>query len=107
MTSDGFFNGSLTIDELVREAHGTAIDKGWWVWDRNDLSIHALIHSEIAEATEAFRSGNENAQLEELADAVIRIADYCGYKNWDLSQALAIKMAYNKTRPFRHGNKRA
>jgi NTP pyrophosphatase (non-canonical NTP hydrolase) len=107
MTSDGFFNGSMTIDELVREAHGTAIDKGWHIYPRTALEIHALIHSEIAEATEAARVGKPTLQLEELADAIIRIADYCGSRNWDLGQALAVKMAYNRTRPFRHGGKLA
>lgn len=41
----------------------------------------------------------------ELADVVIRIADLCGYYGIDLEAALAAKMAYNKTRPFRHGGK--
>jgi NTP pyrophosphatase (non-canonical NTP hydrolase) len=106
MSSDGFFS-SMTIDELVREAHGTAIDKGWWIYPRTALEIHALIHSEVAEATEAAREGKVDLQLEELADAIIRIADYCGYREWDLSKAIAVKMAYNQTRPFRHGNKQA
>jgi NTP pyrophosphatase (non-canonical NTP hydrolase) len=107
MTNDGFFNGSLTIDQLVKEAHLTAIDKGWWIYPRTALEIHALIHSEVAEATEAARSGKVNLQLEELADVIIRIADYCGYRQWDLSQALEVKMAHNKTRAFRHGGKLA
>lgn len=97
----------MTIAQLVREAHGTAVDKGWWVFPRTDLEVHALIHSEIAEATEAFRDGGENLQAEELADAVIRIADFFGKKGWDLTQVLEMKMAHNRTRPFRHGGKRA
>jgi hypothetical protein len=105
MTNDGFFSGGMTIDELVREAHGTAIDKGWWVYERRPLEVHALVHSEIAEATEALRDGKIGLEVEELADAIIRIADYFGHRNWDLSQTLAIKLAYNKTRTFRHGGK--
>jgi hypothetical protein len=97
----------MTIDQLIREAHGTAIDKGWWIFPRTDLEIHALIHSEIAEATEAFRDKNTTNQLEELADAIIRIADFCGKKEWDLNAMLEMKLALNKTRPFRHGGKRA
>lgn len=97
----------MTIDQLVREAHGTAIDKGWWIFPRTDLEIHALIHSEVAEATEAYREKNSYKQIEELADVIIRIADFCGERNWDLSTILEMKLAYNKTRPFRHGGKRA
>lgn len=97
----------MTIDELIKEAHGTAIDKGWWIFPRTALEIHALIHTEVAEATEAARVGKVDLQLEELADVVIRIADYCGYRQWDLTQALELKMAYNKKRAFRHGGKLA
>jgi NTP pyrophosphatase (non-canonical NTP hydrolase) len=43
----------------------------------------------------------------ELADCIIRIADTCGKYGIDLEKALKIKMEYNKTRPFRHGGKRA
>lgn len=97
----------MTIDELVREAHGNAIDKGWWIYPRTDLEIHALIHSEVAEATEAFRENGDYAQMEELADAIIRIADFFGKKGWDLTTTLAMKLAYNRTRTFRHGGKKA
>jgi len=41
----------------------------------------------------------------ELADCIIRILDYCGYENIDIEKILLIKHEYNKTRPFRHGNK--
>lgn len=98
----------MTIDQLVREAHDTAIDKGWWIYPRTDLEIHALIHTEVAEATQAVRSGaSAHAHLEELADVIIRIADFCGERNWDLSEAVDLKLAANKLRPFRHGGKLA
>lgn len=97
----------MTIDQLIREAHGTAIDKGWWIYPRTDLEIHALIHSEVAEATEAFRDKDEYGQLEELADVIIRIADFCGQKDWDLTNALVLKLAQNEKRAFRHGGKQA
>lgn len=41
----------------------------------------------------------------ELADVVIRIADMCGMYGIDLEAAIAEKMAFNKTRPFKHGGK--
>lgn len=95
----------MTVDELVSEAHFTAKEKGWWDSPRRPLEIHALIHSEIAEATEAVRERNETNECEELVDAIIRIADYAGFKGWDLSEMLHMKLEYNKTRTYRHGGK--
>jgi NTP pyrophosphatase (non-canonical NTP hydrolase) len=43
----------------------------------------------------------------ELADAVIRILDYCEYAGIDLGVAIRQKMAYNELRPYRHGGKKA
>ena len=40
-----------------------------------------------------------------LADAVIRIADLCGYLGIDLDTVISEKMAYNETRPFKHGKR--
>ena len=41
----------------------------------------------------------------ELADIVIRVADLCGYYGIDLEAAITEKMEYNKSRPYKHGNK--
>lgn len=40
-----------------------------------------------------------------LAGAVIRIADLCGYLGIDLDAVISEKMAYNETRPFKHGKR--
>jgi NTP pyrophosphatase (non-canonical NTP hydrolase) len=40
---------------------------------------------------------------EELADAIIRLADLAGVYGIDLEWHVAAKMAYNKTRPYKHG----
>ena len=42
----------------------------------------------------------------ELADVLIRIEDFCGKHGIDLERAVAIKLAFNKTRPRRHGGKK-
>lgn len=42
---------------------------------------------------------------EEMADVVIRVADYCGYRGIDLGRAILSKMNYNATRPHMHGGK--
>lgn len=45
-------------------------------------------------------------ELIELADAVIRIFDYCAHRGYDLESAIKAKSEYNKTRSYRHGNKK-
>lgn len=49
------------------------------------------------------RSKKPEGVAVELADAVIRIADLCGHMGIDLEAAIAMKMEYNETRPFKHG----
>lgn len=39
----------------------------------------------------------------ELADVVIRVADLCGYLDIDLEKIIVEKMAYNESRPYKHG----
>lgn len=41
----------------------------------------------------------------ELADIVIRVCDLAGFLGIDLETAIKDKMAYNATRPHRHGGK--
>jgi len=42
---------------------------------------------------------------EELADALIRIFDLAGILGIDLDWHVKAKMAYNETRPYKHGKK--
>lgn len=41
----------------------------------------------------------------EIADLMIRAFDFAGEHKIDIEKFVLEKMAYNKTRPFRHGNK--
>ncbi len=94
------------INNLIKECHTIAKEKGWWKEERNEGELIALMHSELSEALEAMRNHDKNEDIaEELADCCIRIFDYCGAKNIDLEKTLLKKIAYNKTRPYRHGKK--
>jgi len=41
----------------------------------------------------------------EIADAIIRLLDICGAFNIDIEEVIDMKLAYNKTRPAKHGRK--
>jgi NTP pyrophosphatase (non-canonical NTP hydrolase) len=113
----------LSILQLIEQAHATAKEKGWWE-DPNSPDNHIgmklmLMVSELAEGLEEYRSGRALDEIwyqtdgkpegipVELADVIIRIADLCGYHKIPLMRAILQKLAYNKTRPHRHGNKKA
>lgn len=106
----------MTIDELMNESYQTAKDKGW-VGDGRTVGDHiALMHSELSEALEEYRTRGIDYKINwdgekptgfvlELADVMIRIAQFCEEKGIRLENALRVKMDYNKTRPYRHGGK--
>jgi len=117
----------------VTEAHQNAVNKGWWDDERSFGEVIALIHSEASEALEDFRNGHTATEVwyelkegdevaysdrqlfdhckpcgipSELADICIRVFDAAGRYGIDLEQAIREKMAYNATRPIRHGGKK-
>jgi NTP pyrophosphatase (non-canonical NTP hydrolase) len=95
------------INQLAKEAHQTAVEHGWWEKDRNNYELIALMHSELSEALEAYRKGDEGHAVEEFADVLIRVFDLCVARGYDLEKAVLDKMAFNKTRAYRHGGKLA
>jgi NTP pyrophosphatase (non-canonical NTP hydrolase) len=111
----------LTIASLIEQSYETAKSKGWWddadSPERNFGMKLMLMVSEISEALEEYRHGRaideiwygENEKPEgipvEMADLLIRVFDMCGHHKIPLERALTEKLAYNKTRSYRHGNK--
>lgn len=110
-----------TLREYMSESHRIAKDHGWWEGeDENPRNIGeqiALMHSELSEALEEYRDSKPpiytnpekpdkpEGIVVEFADVLIRIFDTCERYGWDLEQALDMKIAYNETRPYRHGGK--
>lgn len=99
------------INELVATCYGNAAKAGWHkpVAPETEEYLKAtqlmLMVSEIAEAMEGVRKGLMDSHLKdrpmvevELADAVIRIADFCGRWGLDLGGAVVEKLEYNKQR---------
>ena len=113
----------MSINVLAREIHDNAKNHGWWLEgddDTNNIPEKlALIHSEISEALEEYRDHENLSEIYyrdgskkpegfsvELADAMTRIMDLAEYLGFNMRQVIELKMAYNRTRPLRHGGKK-
>lgn len=101
---------------LMVVSHGRAVESGWWtdlktgedLAETKNFNVGeklALIHSEISEALEGYRSNKPSEKIpgysnfvEEMADAMIRIGDTCGAMGEDLGGAIAAKLQYNASR---------
>lgn len=104
------------LNKLAKAIHADNVAKGFYDNPRSPLELHMLIVSEIAEATEEARkdapdyyetdAGKPCGEAVEIADALIRILDYAAHRNWNLDQIVELKLAYNRTRPYRHGGKK-
>ena len=131
------------IRELQKEVHEIAKSKGWhnppapvqrvmkdhpgdhpgcdicWMVNktkqRSPLENQMLAVTEIAEATESVRNGEEpiwfngdkpEGEAVEIADTIFRLLDHAEKYNLDVAGAMAAKMAYNHTRPELHGGKK-
>lgn len=111
------------LNELSAVMHQNAVDHGF-LDDKEDLKQFVtrammLINTETAELFEAMRNHQLTApcdkspkmlepltnEEEELADIVIRAFDYAGARGLDLGRAVAVKHAFNITRPYKHGGK--
>lgn len=116
------------LNEAADAVHELAKAKGWH--EEKDLEKYisnttSNIHGETSELWEAFRSGTLDKPCdkadkmaaagvpvltcaeEELADIIIRAFDTARHLKVDIGRAIAAKHAFNATRPYRHGGKKA
>ena len=107
----------MRVKELCRIAHTESRRNGWYDEERNLGEMIALIHSEGSEMLEALRKLDpETGEIkpsekipeftkleEEAADLAIRLADFCEHTGVRLEDAISAKLAFNRTRGYRHG----
>ena len=121
------------LNELSNKAHAAAVEKGFYERKRDLPELAMLIITELSEAVEAERKGAKieayrqkwaceynvddwDANIfakydidmrgtieEEIADAIIRILDLCGYYGINIDAWVETKMKYNSMRPKKHG----
>ena len=120
----------MNLNELSKDIRFFNEKKGFECNIENINQKLLLAVSEICEAQEEVRDGKrideiyyERANLGEMpdgnikwgkkpcgfpveiADAIIRLLDICGAFNIDIEEVIDAKLAYNKTRPAKHGRK--
>ncbi len=125
------YDSPSTIEDLIVAAYGNSCAHGFWEdfdttyetlkdFDPTEklsskyvldikLSKIDLMHSELGEMTEGVRKPTPDQHCPEftseeieLADCIIRAFDYAGAFDLRLAEAIEAKMAYNKSRPYKH-----
>jgi len=105
----------MQFDDLCEQLHETAVEKGFWPEEVDDIFITKqlmMIVSEAVEVMEAIRKDKGEEEIaDEMADILIRTLDLYaglvdnGYTNISLDYAFKKKTAINKERPELHGGK--
>lgn len=104
------------MERLCFIAAADSEKKGFTDHISNELYVPTklgLVVTEVAEAIEAHRCGNPpdehlpafKALTIEMADAVIRLMTLAYELGIPLGEAVSAKMAFNRSRPVRHGGK--
>lgn len=107
----------MEIKKLIEDSYAMRLAKGF---ASRPIGIDLmLINSELVEAFEEDRIGNNPTFTyystdkdgrqkpegipSEIADVIIRVADFCGAHGIDLEAAIEEKQKYNAGRPQKHG----
>lgn len=88
-------------DVEIRTSHGGSRweyrENGYGAW--KPVSIDELVDA-------GYYKAEPKGVPIELADIIIRVLHVCAARDVDIDAAVALKMKYNESRPYRHGGKK-
>ena len=95
------------LNVLMRRVRELADAKGFSSRPERIWEMLALIHTEVSEATDAYKKG-QGLELvgEELVDAIIRILHLLSALDLDAAELFEQKMSINWSRPRKYGTVR-
>jgi len=113
---------TAALNDLAEAVYDGNRERGFWANRLDFATVMMLVVTELSEAVEAQRnkdwfSGNlkdvytaedfctdvKDTVEDELADAIIRLLDYCGGEGIDIAGHVLAKLKYNETRGKLHG----
>lgn len=102
----------LVVSELTEAQdelrHGRKITEEYFSYPPTPASLAVEFASGV-EATEYFQSrteGKPEGAPSEIADAIIRLLGICFEAEIDIEDVIERKLAFNATRPYKHGGKK-
>ncbi|MCL4393884.1 MAG: hypothetical protein M1482_03590 [Chloroflexi bacterium] len=95
------------LNQKMREVRALADGKGFSSDPARIWEMLALIHTEVSEATDAYKKGEPMDHVgEELTDAVIRILHLMSALDLDAEAMFQDKMKKNWERPYKYNTVR-
>lgn len=98
---------AVGLNQKMLEVRALADGKGFSSDPERIWEMLALIHTEVSEATDAYKKGESIEHLgEELTDAIIRILHLMSALNLDAEELFQNKMKKNWERPYKYNTVR-
>ncbi|MBI5302453.1 MAG: hypothetical protein HY868_09965 [Chloroflexi bacterium] len=98
---------TIGLNQKMQEVRALADGKGFSSDPARIWEMLALIHTEVSEATDAYKKGEPLEHIgEELTDAIIRILHLMSALNLDAEQLFVDKMKKNWERPHKYNTVR-
>ena len=100
-------SSAIDLNDYARQVRELADEKGFGSGPDRIWEMLALIHTEVSEATDAYKKGESLEDVgEELIDALIRIFHLLSALDLDAEMLYQKKMAKNWARPYKYNTVR-